>query len=114
MCSQKGRRDRVWTIGCGKLDMLVIDLFLNTVLTTLTIMELAKQTLLVGGHPVDVYSHPTSSSSSSSTSPIHTLFFLHGRFGSAQEKYVAILLKVLSMGVMRAGRGRKTLSSFLL
>lgn len=53
-------------------------------------MELAKQTLSVGGLPVDVYSHPTSSSSSS---PIHALFFLHGRFGSAQKKYVVDIVK---------------------
>jgi pimeloyl-ACP methyl ester carboxylesterase len=52
-------------------------------------MELSKQTLFIGGHLVDVYSHPTSSS----TNPIHALFFLHGRFDSAQEKYVVDTVK---------------------
>lgn len=58
-------------------------------------MELAKQTLLIGGLLVDVYSHPTSSSTSSSTKPIHALFFLHGRFGSAQDKYYVDIVKAI-------------------
>ncbi|KAG2338000.1 hypothetical protein BDR05DRAFT_894343 [Suillus weaverae] len=59
-------------------------------------MEATKQTLLVGGLLVDVYSHPTVTSNSSSTDsdiPIHALFYLHGRFGSAQEQYVVDAVK---------------------
>lgn len=58
-------------------------------------MELAKQTLLISGLLVDVYSHPTSNSNSSSTNPIHALFFLHGRFGSTQHKDVVDTVKVI-------------------
>lgn len=56
-------------------------------------MEPTKQTLLIGGVLVDVYSHPTSSPSS--IDPIHALFFLHGRSESAQEKYLVDTVKVI-------------------
>lgn len=56
-------------------------------------MEPTKQTLLIGGLVVDVYSNTTSSPSS--TDPVHALFFLHGRFGSAQETYVVDTIKVI-------------------
>ncbi|KAG1847598.1 hypothetical protein F4604DRAFT_1594399 [Suillus subluteus] len=71
-------------------------------------MEPTKQTLLVGGLLVDVYSHPTSSPSS--TDPIHALFFLHGRFGSAQESYVVNIIKAIfddSYGPGSGGGERK-------
>ncbi|KAG2105168.1 Alpha/Beta hydrolase protein [Suillus cothurnatus] len=56
-------------------------------------MEPTKQTLLIGGLPVDIYSHPTSSSTS--TDPVHALFLLHGRFGSAQVEYLVNTTKVI-------------------
>ncbi|KAG1836211.1 Alpha/Beta hydrolase protein [Suillus subalutaceus] len=76
-------------------------------------MEPTKQTLLVGGLLVDVYSHPTSRPSS--TDPIHALFFLHGRFGSAQESYVVNIIKAIfdesyGPGIGWGERGRKILS----
>jgi hypothetical protein len=70
-------------------------------------MEVAKQTLLIGGLPVDVYSHPTSSSSS--TNPIHALFFLHGRFDSAQDKYIADIVKVIFDESYAGGERKKDL-----
>ncbi|KAG1764184.1 Alpha/Beta hydrolase protein [Suillus placidus] len=65
-------------------------------------MEPTKQTLLIGGLLVDVYSHPGATSSSTdqnpttdSNIPIHALFFLHGRTESAQYKYVVDIVKVI-------------------
>ncbi|KAG2338002.1 hypothetical protein BDR05DRAFT_992767 [Suillus weaverae] len=65
-------------------------------------MEPTKQTLLIGGLLVDVYSHPGATSSSTdqnpttdSDIPIHALFFLHGRTESAQYKYVVDIAKVI-------------------
>ncbi|KAG0700567.1 Alpha/Beta hydrolase protein [Suillus ampliporus] len=55
-------------------------------------MEPSKQTLLVGGLIVDVYSHP---SATDPTIPIHALFFLHGRLGSAQVPYFVNSIKTI-------------------
>ncbi|KAG0700568.1 Alpha/Beta hydrolase protein [Suillus ampliporus] len=55
-------------------------------------MDPSKQTLLVGGLVVDVYSHP---SATDPTTPIHALFFLHGRYGSAQRPYVIDTIKTI-------------------
>ncbi|KAG1847600.1 Alpha/Beta hydrolase protein [Suillus subluteus] len=68
-------------------------------------MEPTKQTLLVGGLLVDVYSHPTSSSSS--TDPIHALFFLHGRFESAQEKHLVDTVKSIFDESYGSGGGER-------
>ncbi|KAG1847590.1 hypothetical protein F4604DRAFT_1594397 [Suillus subluteus] len=71
-------------------------------------MEPTKQTLLVGGLLVDVYSHPTSSPRS--TDPVHALFFLHGRFGSAQDSNVVNTIKAIfdeSYGPGSGGGERK-------
>ncbi|KAG1836212.1 hypothetical protein DFJ58DRAFT_917733 [Suillus subalutaceus] len=62
-------------------------------------MEPTKQTLLVSGLLVDVYSHPTSSPSS--TDPIHALFFLHG---SAQDNNIVNTIKVILTRVMAPDR----------
>ncbi|KAG2105169.1 Alpha/Beta hydrolase protein [Suillus cothurnatus] len=66
-------------------------------------MEPTKQTLLVGGLLVDVYSHPTSSTSS--TDPIHALFFLHGRSESAQEAHLVDTVKVIFNESYGSGSG---------
>ncbi|KAG2046848.1 alpha/beta-hydrolase [Suillus hirtellus] len=68
-------------------------------------MEPTKQTLPIGGLLVDVYSHPTSTSSS--THPIHVLFFLHGRFGSAQDEYMVNAVKVIFAESYGLGGGER-------
>ncbi|KAG2151239.1 Alpha/Beta hydrolase protein [Suillus bovinus] len=68
-------------------------------------MEPTKQTLLIGGLPVDIYSHPTSTSSS--THPIHVLFFLHGRLGSAQVQYVLDIVKAILNESYKSGGGER-------
>ncbi|KAG2139331.1 Alpha/Beta hydrolase protein [Suillus clintonianus] len=55
-------------------------------------MDPTKQTLLVGGLVVDVYSHP---SSTDPTIPVHALVFLHGRFGSSQHADVVTTAKAI-------------------
>ncbi|KAG1726606.1 Alpha/Beta hydrolase protein [Suillus lakei] len=78
-------------------------------------MEPTKQTLLIGGLLVDIYSHPRSTSTSptiDSDIPIHALFFLHGRFGSTQHKYVVDTVNAIfdvsyAGDGIAGGRGRK-------
>ncbi|KAG0700573.1 Alpha/Beta hydrolase protein [Suillus ampliporus] len=55
-------------------------------------MDPSKQTLIVGGLIVDVYSHP---SATDPTIPIHALFFLHGRTGFAQNRDVVTTVKAI-------------------
>lgn len=55
-------------------------------------MEPSKQTLLVAGLVVDVYSHP---SATDPTVPVHALFFLHGRTGSSQGRDVVTTMKAI-------------------
>ncbi|KAG0700566.1 Alpha/Beta hydrolase protein [Suillus ampliporus] len=55
-------------------------------------MDPSKQTLVVGGLLVDVYSNP---SATDPTIPIHALFFLHGRLGSAQIPYFVNSIKTI-------------------
>ncbi|KAG2151240.1 Alpha/Beta hydrolase protein [Suillus bovinus] len=68
-------------------------------------MEPTKQTLLIGGLLVDVYSHPTSTSSS--THPVHVLFFLHGRFGSTQDQNVVGTVKAIFDKTYGSGGGER-------
>lgn len=63
-------------------------------------MDPSKQTLLVAGLNVDVYSHP---SATDPTIPIHALFFLHGRGGSAQHRDVVTTVKTVFDVTYRSG-----------
>ncbi|KAG1785877.1 Alpha/Beta hydrolase protein [Suillus plorans] len=68
-------------------------------------MQPTKQTLPIGGLLVDVYSHPTTTPSS--TNPIHALFFLHGRFDNAQDQYIVDTIKVIFDESYGSGAGER-------
>lgn len=55
-------------------------------------MDAFKQTLVVAGLNIDVYSHPSATDPSI---PVHALFFLHGRGCSAQHRDVVTTVKTV-------------------
>lgn len=55
-------------------------------------MDAFKQSLVVAGLNVDVYSHPSATDPSI---PVHALFFLHGRGDSAQHRTVVTTVKTV-------------------
>lgn len=57
-----------------------------------TVMDASKQTLVVAGLNVDVYSHPSATDPSVS---VHALFFFHGRGGFAQDRDIVTTVKAI-------------------
>jgi len=55
-------------------------------------MDASKQTLVVAGLNVDVYSHPSATDPSI---PVHALFFFHGRGGFAQDRDIVTTVKTI-------------------